>query len=243
MLSIFLKEVNTFFSSLIGYLVIGIFLIIMGLVMWVFPDYSILLYEYATMEQLFGIAPIIFVFLIPAITMRSFAEENQSGTIELLVTRPLKDWEIISGKYLACLLLVVFAILPTLFYYYSVYQLGAPQGNLDSGAIMGSYLGLILLGGTFVAIGIFASSLTNNQIVAFVLATFLCFFFYYAFFYLSKLPVFVGRVDDLVQMLGIDYHYTSISRGVVDTRDLIYFFSIILFFGFLTQLSLSRRKW
>ncbi|MEO1624977.1 MAG: ABC transporter permease, partial [Bacteroidota bacterium] len=193
MLSIFFKEVNTFFSSLIGYIVIGTFLVIMGLVMWVFPDYSILGYEYATMDQLFGIAPVIFVFLIPAITMRSFAEENQTGTIELLVTRPLSDWQIIGGKYLACLLLVIFAILPTLCYYYSVYQLGAPKGNLDSGAIMGSYIGLVLLGGVFVAIGIFASSLTNNQIVAFILATFLCFFFYYAFFYLSKLPIFVGK--------------------------------------------------
>ena len=243
MLSIFVKELSAFFSSLIGYIVIGMFLVIMGLVMWVFPDYSVLNYNYASLDQLFAIAPLIFTFLIPAITMRSFAEENQAGTIELLVTKPLWDWEIIMGKYLACLLLVLFAILPTLLYYYSVYQLGSPPGNLDSGAIMGSYLGLVFLGAAFVAIGMFASSLTNNQIVAFILATFLCFFIYWAFFYLSKLPIFVGRLDDLVQKLGIDYHYNSISRGVVDSRDVLYFISLIAIFIFLSQIALVRRKW
>ncbi|MEM1322450.1 MAG: gliding motility-associated ABC transporter permease subunit GldF [Bacteroidota bacterium] len=243
MLSIFKKELSAFFSSLIGYIVIGMFLVIMGLVMWVFPDYSVLNYNYASLDQLFAIAPLIFTFLIPAITMRSFAEENQAGTIELLVTKPLRDWEIIMGKYLACLVLVLFAILPTLLYYYSVYQLGSPKGNLDSGAIMGSYFGLVFLGAAFVAIGMFASSLTNNQIVAFILATFLCFFIYWAFFYLSKLPIFVGRLDDLVQKLGIDYHYNSISRGVVDSRDVLYFISLIAIFIFLSQIALVRRKW
>ncbi len=243
MYSIFKKEINTFFSSLIGYIVVGVFLVIMGLMMWVFPDYSILSYNFATLDQLFSMAPIIFTFLIPAITMRSFAEEQHSGTIELLATRPLRDGQIVLGKYLACLALVIFALLPTLLYYYSVYQLGSPKGNLDSGAIMGSYLGLVFLGGAFVAIGLFASSLTNNQIVAFILATFLCFFFYWGFFFLSKLPVFVGKVDDVVQMIGIDYHYNSISRGVIDSRDLIYFFSFIGFFLFATQLALGKRNW
>ena len=243
MYSIFLKEINSFFSSLIGYIVIGTFLVIIGLMMWVFPDYSVLSYNYATLDQLFSLAPIIFTFLIPAITMRSFAEEQQSGTIELLVTRPLRDWQIILGKYFANLALVLFALLPTLLYYYSVYQLGSPKGNLDTGAIMGSYIGLVFLGGAFVAIGLFASSLTNNQIVAFILATFLCFIFYWGFFFLSKLPVFVGKVDDIVQMIGIDYHYNSISRGVVDSRDVIYFLSFISFFLFATNVALSRRKW
>ena len=243
MLTIFLKEINTFFSSLIGYIVVGVFLGILGLIMFVFPDTSLLNYNYATLDQLFDIAPMVFVFLIPAVTMRSFAEEIQTGTIELLTTRPLTDLQIVLGKFFACLALVVFALLPTLLYYYTVHQLGIPQGNLDSGAIMGSYLGLIFLAGTFVAIGIFASSLTNNQIVGFILATFLCFIFHWGFFFFSKLPVFVGKVDDIVQMIGIDSHYMSISRGVVDTRDLIYFISVIGIFVAMTVTSLERRKW
>ncbi len=243
MLSIFRKEINAFFSSLIGYIVIGVFLVITGLTMWVFPDTSLLDYNYATLEQLFGIAPMIFMFLIPAITMRLFAEEQQTGTIELLTTRPLHDIEIILGKFFAALGLVIFALLPTLLYYYTVHQLGSPPGNLDSGAIMGSYIGLVFLGAVFVAIGLFASSLTANQIVAFVLATFLCFLFFWAFDFLSRIPIFVGKVDDVVQMLGIDYHYQSISRGIIDTRNLIYFLSVITFFVILTRLSLERRKW
>ncbi len=241
--SIFLKEVNVFFSSLIGYIVIGAFLTVLGLVLFVFPDTSLLQYNYATLDQLFSIAPMIFAFLIPAITMRSFAEEQQTGTIELLATKPVSDLAIVLGKFFACLSLVLFAILPTLLYYYTVYQLGSPRGNLDSGAIMGSYLGLVFLGGAFVAIGIFASSLTNNQIVAFVLATFLCFFVHWGFDFLSRLPVFVGKSDVLVQMLGIEYHYQSISRGIVDSRDFIYFLSVIAIFIALTLTSLSKRKW
>ena len=243
MLSIFRKEINTFFSSLIGYFVIGVFLIILGLMMFVFPDTSLLHYNYATLDQLFDLAPMIFLFLIPAITMRSFAEEIQNGTIELLATKPVKEINIILGKFFACWLLAAFAILPTVLYYYTVYQLGSPKGNLDGGAILGSYLGLLLLAGVFVAIGLFASAITNNQIVAFILATFLCFIFYSGFWYLSKLPIFVGKVDDVVQMLGIDYHYNSISRGVLDSRDIIYFLSVISFFVMLNLLSLERRKW
>ncbi len=243
MLSIYLKEVSHFFSSLIGYIVIGVFLLILGLMMWVFPDYSLLDYNYATLEQLFGLAPVIFMFLIPAITMRSFSEETQTGTIELLTTRPIQDLSIVLGKYFACLSLVVFALLPTLLYYYSVYQLGSPVGNIDSGAVAGSYLGLIFLSGAFVAIGIFASTLTNNQIVAFILATFLCFVFFWAFSFLSRLPVFVGKVDHIVEMMGIDFHYNSISRGVIDTRDVIYFLSLIAVFIVLTLTSLQKRKW
>ena len=243
MLSIFSKEINTFFSSFIGYIVIGVFLALTGLMMWVFPDYSLLNYNYASLDQLFEMAPIIFMFLIPALTMRSFAEENQTGTIELLATRPITDLAIVLGKYFACLVLVLFALLPTLLYYYTVYQLGDPVGNLDSGAIMGSYIGLLFLGGAFVAIGLFASAITDNQIVSFVLATFLCFFLYWGFFFLSNLPIFVGKVDDVVQMIGIDYHYRSISRGVIDTRDVIYFLSVIGVFIMLTLTALGKRKW
>ena len=243
MRAIFIKEINTFFSSLIGYIVIGVFLVLMGLLLWVFPDYSILDNNYANLDTLFGIAPTVFMFLIPAVTMRTFAEEKQSGTIELLVTRPITDWQIVGGKFLACFALVAFALIPTVIYYFSVYRLGAPAGNLDSGGIMGSYIGLLFLAASFVAIGVFASSLTNNQIVAFVLATFLSFFVYLAFDFLSRLPVFFGNTDDIVQAIGIEYHYNSMSRGVVDTRDVIYFLSVIALFLAATVLSLGKRKW
>lgn len=243
MLSIFFKEINTFFSSIIGYIVIGVFLVLMGLIMWVFPEFSVLDNSYANLDTLFGIAPMVFMFLIPAVTMRTFAEEKQTGTIELLVTRPITDWQIVGGKFLACLALVAFALVPTVLYYFSVYQLGAPPGNLDSGGILGSYIGLLFLAAAFVAIGVFASSLTNNQIVAFVLATFLCFFVYLAFDYLSRLPVFFGKTDDIVQSIGIEYHYNSVSRGVLDTRDVVYFLSVIALFLAATVLSLGRRRW
>ncbi|MEN0004250.1 MAG: gliding motility-associated ABC transporter permease subunit GldF [Bacteroidota bacterium] len=243
MLPIFQKEINAFFSSLIGYIVIGVFLTIMGLLLFVFPDTSLLEYNYATLDQLFDIAPLIFMFLIPAVTMRSFAEENQTGTIELLVTRPLSEVSIVMGKFLACMVLVGFAILPTVFYYWTVGTLGSPAWNIDGGAVLGSYIGLLFLAGAFVSIGIFASSATNNQIVAFVLATFLCFILYWGFDFFSRLPIFFGKTDDIVQMIGIDYHYASISRGVIDTRDIIYFLSVIALFIWLTVVSLERRKW
>ncbi|MFN5236309.1 MAG: gliding motility-associated ABC transporter permease subunit GldF [Bacteroidota bacterium] len=243
MIPVFLKEINAFFASLIGYVVIGTFLVIMGLLMWVFPEFSIPDGNYASLDTLFGIAPMVFMFLIPAVTMRSLAEEKQTGTIELLVTRPVTDWQIVGGKFLAAFILVVIALLPTWLYYFSVWQLGAPQGNIDFGGTMGSFIGLLFLAGAFVSIGIFASSLTNNQIVAFVLATFLCFFVYLAFDYLSRLPIFFGKTDDIIQSLGIDYHYNSISRGSLDTRDIIYFLSVIAFFFAATLLSLGKRKW
>ncbi len=241
MLEVLKKELNMFFSSLTAYIVIGVFLIVMGLFMWVFPDYSVLEYCYASMEQLFNMAPWIFVFLIPAITMRSLAEEKQTGTIEFLITKPISLFKIISGKYLAAVLLVIFALIPTLLYYYTVYELGSPRGNLDTGAVWGSYLGLVLLGAAYASVGLFASSLTNNQIVAFMLAAFLCFFFHWGFFYLSKLPFFLGSSDDFLQMLGIDYHYNSISRGLVDSRDIIYFISFITLFLGLTFIRLRER--
>ncbi|MCY7329577.1 MAG: gliding motility-associated ABC transporter permease subunit GldF [Saprospiraceae bacterium] len=243
MFSIFRKEITSFFSSPIGYVVVGVFLVLMGLVMWVFPDYSVLDGTYANLNTLFSIAPLIFMFLIPAVTMRTFAEEKQSGTIELLVTRPISDWQIVGGKFFACLVLVAFALLPTLLYYFTVYHLGAPVGNLDSGGILGSYIGLLFLAATFVAIGVFASSLTNNQIIAFILAMFLSFFVYLAFDFLSRLPIFFGKSDDIVQAIGIKHHYDYMSRGVLDTRDLVYFGSLIAAFLAATVLSLGKRKW
>lgn len=243
MYSIFSKEISTFFSSLIGYIVVGVFLLLMGLVMWVFPDYSALDSNYATLDTLFGMAPMVFLFLIPAVTMRAVAEEKQSGTIELLVTRPISDWQIVGGKFLACWLLVAFALLPTVLYYFTIYQLGSPKGNLDTGGIVGSYIGLLLLAGAFTAIGVLASSLTNNQIVAFVLATFLCFFMFLGFDFVSRLPIFYGTTDDVVQALGMDYHYNALSRGVLDSRALVYFASLIVLFLAATVLSLGRRRW
>ena len=242
MLSIFFKEINVFLSSLIGYLAIGVFLLVTGLFLWVFPDYSVIGYGFSSLEGFFRMAPYVFLFLIPAITMRMFAEEIQSGTIELLHTRPLSDWQIILGKYLACVALIALAILPTLVYYYSVHELGSPRGNLDQGATWGSYLGLLLLGSVFAAIGLFASSITSNQIVAFLLAFFFCAFFYEAFSSLARLEVFFGRRDAFVEALGINYHYASISRGLVDSRDLLYFGSIIGAFLFATKTALLRFK-
>jgi ABC-2 type transport system permease protein len=243
MISIFKKEVNTFFSSLIGYIVIAVFLILTGLLLWIFPDTSLLEQNFATLDQLFDLAPMIFTFLIPAVTMRTFSEEQQSGTIEFLTTKPLNDWEIIMGKYLACVSLIAFALLPTLIYYITMYQLGSTKGNLDSGAIAGSYIGLLLLGGVFAAIGVFASSLTNNQIISFLLAAFLCFFVHWGFDFISRLPFLIGHGDDIVQMFGADFHYRSISRGVVDTADMVYYFSVIALFLVLTGFALGRRKW
>lgn len=243
MFSIYKKEIASFFSSLIAYIVIAVFLILTGLFMWVFRDTSILNYNYASLDQLFGLAPMIFLFLIPAVTMRSFAEENQQETIEFLATKPVSDLQIVLGKYFANFTLVLFALIPTLLYYYSVYKLGSPEGNLDSGGIMGSYIGLIFLSGAFVSIGMWTSSLTNNQIVAFILGSFFCFIFHWAFGFISDLSIFSGIAKSFVKSIGIASHYDSISRGVLDSRDLIYFISIIFVFIVATLTSLSKRKW
>ncbi|HXH19483.1 MAG TPA: gliding motility-associated ABC transporter permease subunit GldF [Chitinophagales bacterium] len=243
MLAVYLKELNSFFSSLVAYLALGVFLLVIGLFVWVFPDTSVLEYGFASLDGLFVTAPWVFMFLIPAITMRSFSEELSSGTFELLATRPLKDSDVIIGKYLAAVTLVLFSLLPTVIYYVSIYRLGSPAGNIDSGATWGSYIGLLLLGTAFAAIGIFASSITRSQIVAFLLAVFLCFFFYIAFDYLSRLTVFYAKADDLIEQLGISAHYASISRGVLDTRDVVYFLSVNAVFLLLTHLVLQSRKW
>jgi|TARA_B110000858_G_C17579418_1_gene370546 ABC-2 type transport system permease protein len=174
--------------------------------------------------------------------MRSFSEEINQGTFEILSTKPITDFQIILGKYLAAVCLVAFSVLPTLLYFYSVYQLGLPKGNIDMGATWGSYIGLILLGGCYASIGIFSSAATSNQIVAFVLGMFLCFFFYVGFQQISNLSLF-GGWDSFIQNLGIQYHYDSISRGVVDSRDLVYFGSLISFFLGLTYIVLDSRKW
>jgi len=243
MLSVYFKEINSFFSSLIGYLVIAVFLVLTGLFLWVFRETSILFYNYATLDSLFAIAPMIFLFLIPAITMRSFAEENQRGTIEFLATKPISDTQIVLGKYFANVTLVIFALLPTLLYYYSVYQLGSPIGNLDSGGIIGSYIGLFFLASAFVAIGMWTSSITNNQIVAFIFGSFLCFIVHWSFDFLADTSLFSSSIRVFIAKLGIAHHYDNISRGVLDSRDIIYFFSIIMIFLLATYTTLSKRKW
>ena len=243
MIAIFRKEINAFFSSLIGYVVIAVFLVVMGLFLFVFPDTSLIDYGYATLSPFFSLAPNVLLFIIPAITMRAFAEERQTGSIELLVTRPLRDIDIVLGKFLACLLLVVIALLPTLLYYYSIYQLGEPVGNIDTGGTIGSYLGLFFLSMAFVAIGLFASSLTTNQIVSFLLALAVTFWCYSGFDYLATLPVFYGNGDAFISSLGMQEHFRSLGRGLIDTRDVIYFLSITAFFILLTVMSLERRKW
>lgn len=241
MISIFLKEVNEFLNSLIAYVVIGVFLVGIGLLMWVFPDTNVLDYGYASMETLFSFGPYVLMFLIPAITMKSFAEEKRTGTIELLQTLPFRDSQIILGKFFAGFFLVLFSVLPTLVYYFSLSNLGNPPANLDTPGIVGSYIGLILLGGVFTAIGILASALTGNQIVSFILAAFLCFLFYAGFDSISGINIW-SDWSYLIGELGIMAHYTSISRGLVDFKDVIYFLSLIVLMLLLTQLILGWKK-
>ncbi|WP_420460263.1 gliding motility-associated ABC transporter permease subunit GldF [Neolewinella sp.] len=243
MLAVYRKEINAFFASLIGYVVIGVFLIVTGLFLFVFPETSLLNYGYATLGPFFTLAPNVLLFLIPAICMRALAEERQTGAIELLVTRPLTDWQIVLGKFLACVTLVVIALLPTVLYYYSVYQLGEPVGNIDTGGTIGSYIGLLFLSMAFVAIGLFASALTTNQVVSFLLALALCFWCYFGFDYLASLPIFYGNGDRLISSLGMQEHFQSLGRGLIDTRDVVYFLSVTALFLLLTLLSLARRKW
>ncbi|MBO3269193.1 gliding motility-associated ABC transporter permease subunit GldF [Hymenobacter defluvii] len=241
MYSILRKEFNAFLSSPVAYVVIGVFLVATGLFVWVFPDSSVLDYGYADLQTLFNIAPWIFLFLIPAITMRTFAEEKKAGTIELLLTRPLTDGQIIGGKYLACLLLALLALVPTLLYYYSVYQLGNPEGNIDSAATVGSYLGLGLLAAVFAAIGIFASAITRDQIIAFLVAVVGCFLVYTGFDSLAS--VFEGSTAYYISQLGIAAHYRDLSKGLIDSRDLLYFLSMIVALLWVTRLALRSRNW
>ncbi|QOI97698.1 MAG: gliding motility-associated ABC transporter permease subunit GldF [Flammeovirgaceae bacterium] len=242
MIQILTKEFNAFLNSLIAYIVIGVFLTSMGLLMWVFPETSVLNYGFADMDTLFSLGPYVFIFLIPAITMRSFAEEKRAGTLELLFTRPLTDWDIVLGKFLAGFLLVLFALLPTGIYYLSVYLLGDPVGNVDTSGVIGSYIGLVLLAGVFCAVGLLASSITTNQIVSFILAAFLCFFLFTGFNSLAALNVWSGNVL-VIKQLGILYHYESLGRGLIDSRDVVYFLSVTALFLLATKTILSARTW
>lgn len=239
MFAILKKEFNSFFASPIAYLVIGVFLLVNGLFLWVFDDdFNILNAGFADMNNFFYLSPWLLLFLIPAITMKSFADEYQSGTIELLKTSPITNWQIVQGKFGAAVLLVIVAILPTFVYVFSINQLANPIGNIDFGPIIGSYLGLILLAKSYVAIGLFTSTLSKNQIVAFLLALLIIFFLYYGFDAISTL---FGSDSYSIQLLGMNSHFKSVSRGVIDTRDIIYFTSIIVFFLFLTKQKLSHE--
>ncbi len=242
MIQILFKEINVFLNSLIAYIIISVFLTGIGLLLWVFPETSILDYGFADMGSFFSLCPYIFMFLIPAITMRMFSEEKRGGTMELLLTKPLRDIDILMGKYLAGVFLVAFSILPTLLYYFTISYLGNPVGNIDTAGVMGSYFGLFLLGAVFTSIGIFSSSFTENQVTAFIIAVFLCFFLYFGFNAISSIGALSG-ISDMIDQLGILYHYNSMSKGLIDTRDLVYFLSVISTMLLLTNLILRSRKW
>jgi len=242
MLQIFLKEINVFLNSLIAYVVISVFLTGVGLLMWVFPETSVLAYGYANMETLFALGPFVFMFLIPAITMRMFAEEKRAGTLEMLLTKPLSDWQIILGKYFSGVALVIFALLPTIIYYYSIYQLGNPKGNIDTAGVVGSYIGLILLGAVFTSIGILASLLSSNQIVSFIIAVFLCFILYSGLESAAAIDTW-GRFSLWLEQIGLAYHYRAMSKGLLDTRNIIHFVSVTAIMLLLTKITLGSRRW
>ncbi|KGL63040.1 gliding motility-associated ABC transporter permease subunit GldF [Polaribacter sp. Hel1_85] len=238
MFAILKKEFNSFFASPIAYLVIAVFLLINGLFLWVFKDdFNILNAGFADLNPFFFLAPWVFLFLIPAITMKSFADEFNNGTIELLKTKPISDWQIVLGKFWASLLLVVVALIPTLTYVYTVYSLGNPTGNIDFGSTIGSYIGLLFLASTYTAISLFTSTLSKNQIVAFILGVFITFFLYYGF---DAIATSVGN-DLTIKKMGINEHFKSISRGVIDTRDIVYFLSVTVFFLFITKMRLDNE--
>ncbi|MFZ4671141.1 MAG: gliding motility-associated ABC transporter permease subunit GldF [Flavobacterium sp.] len=240
MKSIALREIKSFFGSPIGYLVIAIFLLINGLFLWVFDgEYNILQSGFADLSPFFTLAPWILIFLIPAVTMRSFSDEKKQGTIELLLTKPLSIWQIVNGKFLGSLLLIVIALLPTLVYVYVIYSLGLPEGNIDLGSTIGSYFGLLFLVASYTSIGIFTSTLSENQIVAFLLSAFICFAIYYGF---EGVSTYVKSFEDNVAKIGMDYHFKSMSLGVIDTRDVLYFLSITYLFLSLTVFKLKSLK-
>lgn len=243
MLALYLKEVRGFLSSLIGHIVIGVFLLLTGLFLWVF-DGSFNVFEgaEASLYNLFYLAPYVFLFLIPAITMRTFAEEKKQGTLELLLTKPISDNSIIASKFLAGFTLVIVSILPTFLYYIAISALKEEGSVIDSGEMWGSYIGLGFLGGAYVSIGIFASSISSNQVVGFIVALSLCWFFFMGFDYIGSYEFF-GSNDELILGLGIYEHYTAVSYGVIDSRDVLYFLSLIFFFLLSTKVVIASRKW
>ena len=242
MINILIKEINVFLNSFIAYIIIAVFLTGIGLLMWVFPETSVLEYGFADMGSFFSLCPYIFMFLIPAITMRMFSEEKRGGTMELLLTKPVRDIDIIMGKFLAGVVLVLFSLLPTLIYYFTLSYLGNPPGNIDTAGVTGSYFGLFLLGAAFTAIGVFSSSFTENQVTAFVIAVFLSFLMYFGFNAISKTPL-LSEISLFIDQVGMMYHYNSMSKGLIDTRDVVYFVSVTGVMILFTNLILKSRKW
>jgi ABC-2 type transport system permease protein len=240
MLSICKKELHQFFSSLTGYIAIVLFLLVNGVFLFVLKDSNIFDFGYASLDKFFELSPWILIFLVPAITMRSLSEEFKTGTFEILQTKPLSKWQIVSGKYLSVLIVLLFVIVPTFIYVFTIKNLSA-AGTIDSGGIAGSYIGLVFLAAVFAAISLCCSSFTSNAIVAFLVSAFVCLVLYFGFNAVSKLPVFQGKADYYIEMIGIDFHYRSISRGLLDSRDVFYFASLIFLFLSITVQNLHKR--
>ncbi|MDW5289798.1 gliding motility-associated ABC transporter permease subunit GldF [Formosa sp. PL04] len=238
MFAILKKEINSFFASPIGYLVIALFLLLNGLFLWFFKgEFNIIDNGFADLSSFFLLAPWVFIFLIPAVTMRSFADEKKQGTLELLLTKPVTKLQIVLGKYFGAFILIIIALLPTLLYVFTVYKLGNPEGNLDLGSTLGSYFGLLFLVAAYTAMGVFASTISDNQIVTFIIAVFLCFFFYIGFEGIAD-----ALSNNFIDSLGMSFHFKSMSRGVLDTRDIIYFVSVAAIFLALTQFNINKKK-
>jgi len=243
MFAIFRKEISGFFSSLTGYIVIIVFLLINSLFMWVFPgEWNIFDNSYAGLDTLFLLSPWVFLFLVPAVTMRMIAEEKRLGTMELIYSRPITERGILWGKYLASVSLVLLALLPCIIYYISVYMLGDSPGNLDKGGTLGAFIGLFFLASVYASAGLFASSLTDNQVIAFIIAVLICFVMFMGFDSFAYLPG-LKKFDEFVLRLGINEHYKSISRGVLDIKDIVYFVAVVAIFNECTRLQLLSRKW
>ncbi len=240
MYSIVKKELHQFLSSLSGYIIIILFLIVNGLFLFVLKDSNLFDFGYATLDKFFELAPWIFLILIPALTMRILSDESKTGTFEILHTRPLTKWQIVGGKYIAVLIIIFFTLFLTLLYVFSIKSLSI-ENVIDSGSITGSYIGLFFLAAVFAAIGIFCSGFSNNAIIVFLVSAFTCLVIFFGFNAVSKLPVLQGNADYYIEMLGIDFHYWSISRGVIDTRDIVYFLSLISFFLLLTVQNLYKK--
>jgi ABC-2 type transport system permease protein len=243
MFAIFRKEISGFFSSLTGYIIIIVFLVVNSLFMWVFPgEWNVFDNGYAGLDTIFFLSPWLFLFLVPAVTMRMIAEEKRLGTMELLFSRPVTEREIIYGKYFASVTLILLSLIPGIIFYLSIYSLGDPTGNLDKGGTLGSFIGLFFLASVYVSAGIFASSLTDNQVIAFVIAVFICFLMFMGFESFAYIPGF-KNYDEFLLGLGINEHYKSISRGVIDIRDIAYFLAVIGLFNEFTIMQLLSRRW
>lgn len=241
MIAIIRKELQQFFSSLAGYIAIILFLVVTALYLFVLKDSNIFDLGYATLEPFFSLAPWVFIFLIPAIAMRSFSEEFKTGTFEILKTLPVSNWKIVSGKYAAVLIVAVIALIPTFLYPLTISALAGSAG-IDSGGIAGSYIGLVFLAAVFASISIWSSTLSSNSIVSFLLGVFFCLLIYFGFSALSRLSIFSGNADYYIEMLGIDLHYQNISRGVIDSRDIVYFLSLIYLFLFASRKNIQKKS-